>query len=222
MSFGSQYNIDELRRPDGTYRDASPGFIRGALRCGHTAHLQTARGTLAIRPYTINDVRLDRDGNPVWPEEREGDNALLEFYPAGSDVREPQPLRVHFDEYGIGLSLALVTAYRWLNGREHHFHAGMPISWYANQKARDAEVLAVLGTDVLLEYVMPGTTNGRETSALVIAFAHGVTKLKQLRSVPHAKVPKYWIEAMRDQGTTDWIGEGQRSGHVPFPTGETA
>jgi hypothetical protein len=36
----SKYNIDALRNDDGTYRAASANLIRGALRCGHTAHLQ--------------------------------------------------------------------------------------------------------------------------------------------------------------------------------------
>lgn len=220
MSFGSPYNIDALRRPDGTYNAASPKLIAGALRCGHTAHLQTGLGIVAIRPFTLTAEDLEGDRGEkrkrLWPMDRVGQNWLVEYQPADHDALRKCEYR------GNNFELAMEFIYRQLNGQDHAFETGDQVQWYSNQAKRDAEVLAVLGDELLLEYSMPGTTSGREHSALVVCQIYAVSNLRQVRTVPHAKVPKYWIEAMIDQGTTDWIGEGQRSGHVPFPTGVAA
>ena len=217
----SQFNIDALRRSDGTYRDASPRIISGALRCGHTAHLQTGLGTIAIRPFVLKPEDLEGERGEkrkqLWPMDRAGQNWLVEYYPAEHDALRPAEYR------GNNFDAAVEFIYRHLNGRDHAFEAGKLITWYANQASRDATVLAVLGDDVLIEYEMPGTTSGRETSALVLCHAYAASNLTQLRTYSHRKLPRYWVDAMIDQGTTDWIGMGQRELEpVPFPTGETA
>ena len=229
----SPYNIDALKRYDDNgrhvgYHDASGRFIRDALRCGHTAHIQTDHGTLAIRPYTIDEVRINaRTGEPYFPGEAVGHNWLLEFYPNdhASDNRNEIQWR------GRNLRKAIAFAYSQLNQRPHRYRVGQYISWFANQANREATVLAILDDEVLIEYEMPGTTSqwgynrrtgqyrhpARPTSALVLCRG-AADRLTSIRTYPHRKLPKKWIAAMHDQGTTDWIGEGQReTKRVPFP-----
>jgi len=149
----SRYNIDALRNDNGTYGRAGVAFIRGALRCGHTAHIQTDLGTLAIRPYTIDEVRTysgKRAGEVVFPGEAVGHNWLLEFYP---------PNHRHGDEIqwrGRSQRAALAFAFSHLNGQAHHFAHGESIKYWSNQADRDATVLAVIDDEVLIEYEMPG------------------------------------------------------------------
>lgn len=210
----SNYNIDALRNDDGTYARAGALFISGALRCGHTAHIQTDLGVLAIRPYKIEEIRRRKDGTQYFPGERRGKNWLLEFYPTGHS-RHGEEIRL----YTALRDEAMEFAYKHLNGCDHSWQAGQSTTWYANQARRDADVLAVVGNEVLIEYVMPGTTNGRETSALVLCEIHGVTRLRHVRNYTHRKLPVRWVKAMNDQGTQDWLGLGQRErDEVPFPT----
>lgn len=225
----SRYNIDALRNDNGTYGRAGVAFIRGALRCGHTAHIQTDLGTLAIRPYTIDEVRTysgKRAGEVVFPGEAVGHNWLLEFYP---------PNHKHGDEIqwrGRSQRAALAFAFSHLNGQAHHFAHGESIKYWSNQADRDATVLAVIDDEVLIEYEMPGTTSqwgynrrtgeyrhpATPTSALVLCRGE-VNRLSPIRTYPHSKLPRKWVAAMIDQGTDDWIGMGQRALEpTPFPT----
>jgi len=208
------FSIDTLRRADGTYRDASAAMILGALRCGHTAHLQTDRGIIAIRPYTLPGSAFEGERGALrrrhWPADGVGKNWLVEFYPRGS--------RDGMTEYrGQDESAALQFAFEALNGWPHTYRAGDTCEWFANQGPREATVLAVLGGQVLIEYLMPGTTSGRETSALVVC--RGTARgLDHLRNVTHRRLPARWARAMRQQGTRDWHGVGQREAEpVPFP-----
>lgn len=209
------FSIDTLRNSDGTYRDASVNIIRGALRCGHTAHLQTARGIVAFRPFTLTERDCCGARGELrakhWPMDRIGQNWLVEFYPRL--VRGPE------SEYrGPDERAALQFAFEALNGRSHNYRAGATCQWYANQARRDAVVLAVLGDEVLIEYLMPGSTNGRETSALVLCHATA-SGLTHVRNYTHRKLPKRWVRAMHEQGTNDWEGLGQREAEpVPFPS----
>ncbi len=210
----SPYNIDALRNDmfPGGYADASAKLIRGALDCGHTAHLQTRHGVLAFRPYTIDEIRTRPDGTQYFPGEAVGHNWLLEFYPNG-DREGMQQWR------GRSKRAAVKFAYEQLNQRPHRFtRNGMYVSWFANQARRDAEVLCVIDDEVLIEYTMPGTTNGRETSALVLCRGEA-DRLHHVRNYTHRKLPLRYIRAMHEQGTTDWIGLGQReTDAVPFPS----
>lgn len=212
----SQYNIDALRKDDGTYRAATTKIISGALQCGHTAHLQTERGTVAFRPYTIDEVRInERTGEQYFPGEKAGKNWLVEFFPHDHYER-----RNEIQLYTSSLRDAIVFAYTHLNGRPHKFHTGDFVWWYSNQADREATVLAILGDEILIEYELPGTTSGRETSSLVLCRGCGDT-LSYIRNYTHRKLPKRWIKAMNDQGTRDWIGLGQReSQSVPFPVAQ--
>lgn len=211
----SPYNIDALRRSDGTYRDASAQLIKGALQCGHTAHLQTGRGIIAIRPYTLRpeDLKGERGElrKKLWPMDRVGLNWLIEFYLEG-ELADASEYR------GNNMAEALAFAYQALNGRSHGYRAGAACQWWANQARREATVMAVLGDEVLIEYLMPGTTNGRETSALVLCNA-SASGLTPVRTYPHRKLPMRWVRAMQSQGTSDWYGLGQREQDpIPFPT----
>ena len=209
------YSIDTLRRSDGTYDFATAACIKGALRCGHTAHLQTERGIVAIRPYTLTASNFEGDRGALrrkhWPMDGVGQNWLVEFYRDGT--------RDGVTEYrGQDERAALQFAFEALNGVGHAYRAGTLFHWYANQAHRDAVVLAVLGDEVLIEYLMPGTTNGRETSALVLCHGYA-TGLTQIRTYPHRALPQRWVRAMHAQGTNDWDGLGQRESEpVPFPS----
>lgn len=95
---------------------------------------------------------------------------------------------------------------------------GMPweahdcIGVWANQAERDAFVLATIGKDLILEYEMP---NG---SSALLQFTVKNRKLTKRRNINYNAVPKRWITAIREAGTTDWIGKGQRSAQrIPFP-----
>ena len=215
----SKYNIDALRNGDGTYRAASANLIRGALRCGHTAHLQTERGIIAIRPFNLRPEDLTGSRGELrakhWPMDGKGLNWLVEFYPGGR--------RKGMTEYrGQDERAALQFAFEALNGRPHFYSAGARCTWYANQANRRATVLATQGDDVLIEYLMPGTTSGRETSALVLCHA-SASGLTLARNYSHRALPKHWVRTMHEQGTDEWLGLGQReSTAVPFPkTGDT-
>lgn len=204
----SKYNIDALRNKDGSYRPASAALIKGALGCGHTAHLQTGRGTVAFRPYHIEEVRINaRTGEPYFPGEKVGRNWLVEFFPTGHE---------HGDEIRLYTSdpkAALAFAFQHLNGKPHVYVAGDFVEVWSNQAMRDGSVLAVRGFEVLVEYEMPAGT-----SALVVYHAVG-TELSHVRNYSYNSVPKCWLDAMHDQGTNGWIGMGQRcSTAVQFPT----
>jgi len=218
----SKYNVDALiiDRRAGTYHPAGANFIKGALKCGHTAHIQTERGTLAIRPYTITERRLRKDGTLYFPGEKIGRNWLLEFYPTGHKHGDEITMR------SINKIDLIRFAFGLLNGEQKAtVEAGDFETVYANQGLRDGTVLAVIGEEVLIEYEMPGTTAkwahfpATPWSALRIVKMIGLMEYGGYKSVAHRKLQKRWIAAMHDQGTEDWIGKGQRETEpVPFPT----
>lgn len=209
----SQYNIDALRNKDGNYRRAGANFIKGALECGHTAHLQTGRGTVAFRPYKIDEVRVRKDGTQYFPGEKVGQNWLVEFYPTGHNPGDEIRL---YSNNKIDL---IRFAYGHLNGEQKACaSSGDATSTWSNQANREADVLAVIGEEVLIEYEMPGTTNGRETSSLRVIKQIGILEYGAYKSYSYRNLPKRWINAMHEQGTEDWIGMGQtESEPVPFP-----
>jgi hypothetical protein len=129
-------------------------------------------------------------------------------------------------------------------------------SVWANQGWRDCTELARIGDEVLVEYEMPNGT----TALRVISLAHytrftteariaeeqgvGSRAARQIeakdleaaatqgRSVSYTKLPKRWVRAMHDAGTTEWIGLAQGypkvrvsdwkwEGRVPFPALES-
>ncbi len=85
---------------------------------------------------------------------------------------------------------------------------------YVNQADREAYVLAVIGDEMLVEYEMPAGS-----SALVcISVKDGVLGMR--RSFAYKSVPKKWIDAIRAADMTEWLGQCQRNGFVPFPKGK--
>lgn len=213
----SKFNIDALRQPDGSYRQASMALIKGAVGCGHTAHLQTERGIVAFRPYTLKAEwmasRLDRDGNPRIPGEKVGQNWLVEFYPADHAADNRNEVQL----YTADPKAAARFAFANLNGSPHSFEAGDFVEVYSNQAMRDGCVLATRGFEVLVEYEMPAGT-----SALVLFMPLGNELGSPVRNYSYNRVPQCWIDAIRRSGQTHWIGMGQRSRtRIPFP-GEEA
>lgn len=213
-------SIDTLKLKNGTYRNARNIDIERALNCGHTEHLQTERGIVALRPYTIEEVRINkRTGERYFPGEQVGKNWLIEYYP---------PNHNHGDEirlYTNNKEDALRFAFKHLNGHTNPYQPNDSFSVYANQAERDGYVLAVIGDEVLVEYQMPGTTSkwaghpAEPTSALRIQKVLGNRMIGDYKSVSYNNVPKKWLRAIKEAGMTDWIGMGQRSRtRIPFPT----
>jgi len=228
-------SIDTLKKVDGTYRRASYKVIRKMLTAGHTEHLQTERGTVAIRPFNgirrtfkvvdmkrvdveVPDkcVMIDRDTrNPG--EEIEGEH---ETFSLRNDMLE-----------------AIRYVFEYLNGSlDTWYEAGDNIDVWANQAEREGCILATIGDQAILEYEMPGTTGqwgynrrtgqyrhpAEPTSALRVITTVGLEEVGSYQAISYNKVPKKWLAAIRASGHTDWIGMGQRSRtRIPFPQEET-
>jgi hypothetical protein len=197
-------NIDTLKRKDGTYRSASVSDIKRMLSAGHVTHIQTARGTIAIRPGTR--ARAIPAGFVVvikgipdrgWTVDRAvagiTDRSQSKWFKVGEQVR------------------LMRCVIRFLNGTMHSFEAGDSTTVEANQGERDAHVLAVLGEQVLVEYEMPAGT-----TALVLFAACG-NMLTRIKTIPHNQLSQSWIDAIHDQGWGClWVGMGQRM-HEAMP-----
>lgn len=185
-------NIDTLKRKDGTYATAQVSHIKRMMAAGHVTHIQTERGTIAIRPG-------EHRGNKGWFVDRAvagiTDKDQQRFFKRGEQVR------------------LMRNAIRFLNGVLHSLEAGYDCTVYANQGERDANVLAVKGEQVLVEYEMPAGT-----SSLVLMAACG-NELHRIKTYPHSSLPQHWIDAIHDQGWGSlWIGNGQRThGTIPLP-----
>jgi len=225
-------SIDTLKRKDGSYRRAEYRDISRALDAGHTEHLQTEHGIVAIRPYKIDEVRVNkRTGLPLFPGEEIGRNVLIEFQ---------KPDHRHGDEEqhrGPISNLYITDLIAWiferLNGSPDTFwQANDSIEVWANQAEREGCVLATLGDEIILEYEMPGTTSqwgyNRRTgqyrhpavpsSALRIQRTIGTEMVGAYTAVSYNRVPRKWLAAIRAAEMTDWIGMGQRSTvRIPFP-----
>lgn len=181
-------NIDTLKRADGSYRKATVGDIKKMLSAEHVTHIQTERGTIAIRPYT----RTVEDNGPGWTVDR-APNGITDHTQTKQFARRGQTVRL------------IRNVLRFLNGSLHQFEAGDDITVESNQANRDAYVLAVLGEQVLVEYEMPAGT-----SALVLFAAMG-DMLTRIKTIPHLGLSQSWIDAIHDQGHDHlWIGMGQR------------
>lgn len=197
-------NIDTLKRPDGTYRRATVSDIKRMLSSEHVCHIQSERGTIAIRPGQRllvpkpNRQLLAPTTERGWEVDRVSsshDRAQSKWFRRGEQQRLIRAVLV------------------FLNGSLHHFEAGHDVTVYANQADRDAYVLAVKGQQVLIEYEMPGGT-----SALVLMSATG-DQLTRIKTFPHRALPQHWINAIHEQGYAHlWIGRGQRTdGEIALP-----
>lgn len=177
-------NIDTLRCESGAYRSAKVGDIIKMLRADHVTHLQTSRGTIAIRPQR-------RPAGKGWTVDR-----------AVSGITD----RTQTKWFNRNEQRRLIKAVlMFLNGKLHSFEATDDVIVESNQAGRDGYVLAVQGNRVLVEYEMPAGT-----SALVFFEAVG-DQLYRLNTVPHRKLSQAWINRIHEQGGADyWIGKGQR------------
>lgn len=222
-------SIDTLRKPDGTYRPASYRDIAQAIDCGHTEHLQTERGAVAIRPYTDKGIHDD--------DRKERKAITVDFYDRRTDDPE------HRDDFSVDYILtfsrvdAISDIFKLLNGSlDTQWTAGDSISVWANQAERDGCVLATLGDQIIIEYEMPGTTgqwgyNRRTgqyrhpavpTSALRVVSTIGYEVIGAYTAVSYNRVPRRWLDAIRASGHTEWLGMGQRSTkRIPFPAEAT-
>lgn len=219
----SPFNIDALKREDGTYRPATYSLIRGARKCGHTAHLQTERGTLAIRPFKRKEIF----GEGEFEREVESQMWRVDFYHTGHEL--PLDDKHDFAEFDLPTQTDLIRwAFIRLNGSLSPVSYGPNDSYdvEANQGVREGTVLAIIDDEMMVEYEMPGTTTqwrsggrlmGNTTSALRIVRMIGDQEVGH-KTCSYNAVPKKWLQAIRDAEMTDWIGMGQRSHkRIPFP-----
>lgn len=226
-------SIDTLRQKAGGYRPASYQDISRALDAGHTEHLQTERGTIAIRPYKIDEVRVNkRTGEPQFPGEAVGKNVLIEFYRPGFQHGEEEQHRGPIS--GLYICDLIAWIFERLNGSlDTWYTPGDCIDVWANQAEREGYVLATIGSEIILEYEMPGTTSqwgynrrtgqyrhpAEPSSALRIQDTIGLEQVGAYKAVSYNRVPRKWLDAIRAAGSTEWIGMGQRSRErIPFPT----
>ena len=179
-------NIDTLR-VGSKYRNATVNDIKRMLGAGHVTHIQTERGTIAIRPFS-----RDIDGDAGWTVDRAV--AGITDHGQSKQFKRGQQQRI------------IRAAILFLNGTLHSFEAGDDVIVEANQGERDASVLAVRGEQVLVEYEMPAGT-----TALVLFAACG-NMLTRIKTIPHKSLSQDWVDAIHDQGwSTLWVGRGQRS-----------
>ena len=186
-------NIDKLKSASGTYRKATVGDIKQMLSAGHVTHIQTERGTIAIRPG------IDKDQRRGWMVDR-----------AVEGIANREQTKWFSRDEQVRLVRDVIL---FLNGTLHSFEAGDDCVVEANQGIRDAYVLAVIGDELLVEYEMPAGT-----SSLVLFSAVG-NMLTRINTVPHKTLPQRWVNAIHNQGYAHlWIGMGQRSRvSIPLP-----
>ena len=227
----SEYNIDALKQEDGTFKDAGFALIKGAIECGHTAHLQTERGVVAFRPYEINEVRVNqKTGVQYFAGEEAGKNILVEFFSTASDSSiEDDSIRMPVVRmYDLSRG-----AYKKLHGSmDTQYKANDYIAVYCNQAYREGYVLATIGDEMIVEFEMPGTAgrwgynrrtgqyrhDAAPTSALRVVQTIGRVEVGTYKPYSYNSVPKKWLKAIREAGMTQWIGMGQRSlRRIPFP-----
>ena len=221
----SKYNIDALKNDDGSFRHASYAIIKGAAKCGHTAHLETEHGVVAFRPFKVKTKGPKR----FLPANTVGDHLenrwRLDFYgPYQDDIANRDSENAEFG-YGEGIDL-IRWAFEHLNGSmDTWYEPGDGIDVWANQAEREGYVLATIGDKVMLEYEMPGTTAkyahhpAQPTSALRVITTIGLEEVGGYTAYSYNNVPKPWLRAIKAAGMTDWIGMGQRSiERIPFPT----
>lgn len=216
-------SIDTLKKIDGGFRPAGYSIIRKMLLTGHTEHLQTEHGTVAIRPFmgvrkTFKVVDLKRVDVTV------PDKAVM----IDLDTRNPgEEIEGEHDTFSLrnDMTAAIRYVFEYLNGSLDTWHSpGDSIDVWANQAEREGCILATIGDQAILEYEMPGTTSqyGRHpaqpTSALRVITTIGRETIGNHQTVSYNKVPARWIAAIRASGQTEWIGMGQRSTtRIPFP-----
>lgn len=199
-------NIDTLRKSDNTYRAALVIDIERCLNAGHVTHLQTERGVVAIRP-----------GSQLDPETREPvEGFTIDHAPNGIRGRSrffPATERTRI----------IRNVLRFLNGTENSFYVGARAEVFANQAEREGWVLAIIGNQILVEYIFPGNTTGHETSALRIIDVLGNRYIRS-RNVSYKALPAKWREAVATQGINYWTGMPQRhtGAPLPFPTSARA
>ena len=201
-------SIDTLKITGG-YRPARFHHAEKALDIGHTEHLQTEHGIIAVRPFK------DSDDHRSW---------CIDFYPKGE--REPGNERQYRNDF-VNKLAAIRFILSSLNGAHPgpEFEPHDSLEVWANQAEREGYVLAVIGDEVLLEYEMPGTTSkwanhpAQPTSALRVIQCIQDRPVGSYKTMSYRTVPVRWLNAIREAGTTDWIGMGQRSTtRIPFPT----
>lgn len=200
-------SIDTLKTSDG-YRQARFRDATKALDAGHTEHLQTEHGIIAVRPFK------DSDDSRSW---------CIDFYPKGE--RQPGNERQYRNDF-VNRLAAIRFILTSLNDAhpapEFEPHDNLEV--WANQAEREAYVLAVIGDEVLIEYEMPGTTSkwahhpAQPTSALRVIQCIQDRPVGNYKTMSYKAVPVRWLQAIREAGTTDWIGMGQRGRtRIPFP-----
>jgi hypothetical protein len=183
-----------------------------ALSCGHTEHLQTEHGIIAIRPLSVKDGT--GRSTLTW---------LIDFYDRSTDKPED---RDNNSQRFVNKLAAIRHILTSLNGEMPMPSLGPndTVDVWANQAEREGCVLAVIGCEVLIEYEMPGTTatwggvTHKQTSALRVVQMIQDKVVGNYKTMSYNTVPKRWLQAIREAGTTEWLGMGQRcTSRIPFP-----
>ncbi len=81
----------------------------------------------------------------------------------------------------------------------NNLKAGNDITVWANQADREAVILAVIGEQALIEYVMP-----KLTTALRLVPVDDVNTY-DYKTYAYNKIPVKWMKAIREQGTEDMM-----------------
>lgn len=217
-------SIDTLRI-DGGFRRANYRIIKKMLLAGHTEHLQTEHGTVAIRPY-VGERTTGKYVDRKYVDVQVPDKCVTidrdTRAPGCTTEGESQDFSLRND-----MTAAIRYVFEYLNGNlDTWWGAGDSIEVWSNQAEREGCVLATIGDQAILEYEMPGTTTqwqcrgrtmGRVTSALRIITTIGNETIT-FKACSYNAVPKRWLAAIRAEGMDDWIGMGQRShDRIPFP-----
>lgn len=180
----SSYNIDRLRNSNGTFDLCSRRIASGALETEHVTHLQRDGRTVAMR-------RSVTDGKVLYTLDYS--NRICQQF--------------------TSLSKAIDAVIDWLNQGKHSYRCGQWLSVWCNQANREAQIKAVIGSQIIVEVEMPGTTSswGNHVRATTFLCTYDVAlgDLRNKRSISYTSCPKKWLQAI-DEQSGDWIGMGQR------------
>ena len=198
-----RYNIDSHK--DG--RRVSYNWVKGLLDEGHTVHCATRLGVVAVRPCS-KGIRVDfqpyksHDGDSYALRAKEESICTSEeWWPDLKCITKAE--------------LIIWILERLNGGLQPGIDPNDCFELWSNQADRDAVVLATIGTEVLAEYTMPGTTSGSEHTAISKATWIEGKRVSHWVNVGYNRCPKKWIKAIREAGL-EWDGISQR-GDIPFP-----
>lgn len=215
-------NVDTLKvnnsegKWSGAYRQATIRDIASAVDICGVTHLESYNEELECR-VVVAMRRCSKPNTYML------DTVIDEMVKGRNRLRWRAPMRNLPTQYGLSRSEIISKVYRLLNGKECvPFVPFNDLYVWVNQANREAEVLAVIGNEMLVEYSMPAGT----TAMLICS----IFEEKDARLLPkkgrmgtncsYIKIPKKWLKAMWAAGTS-WEGRSQRASTqspIPFPS----